>query len=114
MLEEPAILIVVARATDVGVQDRRSVRGALARRTLVRSSSRMDLTEPRSARRCRWRVPRRLPDARCMGPASWTMPRQRESPRRMWSRSRISPHRAAVAGPIRRVLARTRSIVQPA
>ena len=35
-MSNSSLLIVVARPTDVGVQDRRSVRGALARRTPVK------------------------------------------------------------------------------
>ena len=35
-MSKSSLLIVVARPTDVGVQDRRSVRGALARRTPVK------------------------------------------------------------------------------
>ena len=67
MCDKSSLLIVVARATDVGVQDRRSVRARSRAGRRSRLLSRMDLTGRRSARRCRWRVRRRLPDARRSG-----------------------------------------------
>ena len=108
--------MVVARPTDVGVEDRRSVRGALARRTpieLVVEDGFDRAVGPGAD--IDGALGGGLQTLGAMEPASRTMPRQARKPCSGCGRaSRISSHSAAVAGPIRRASSRMRSIVQPA
>ena len=100
--QDRLLLMVVARAADVGVQDRRSVRGALLRGTPIELVVEDGFDRAIGARADLDGALGRGFEARgAEGPASRTMPRQARKPCSGCGRcSRISSHSAAVAGPI--------------